>query len=179
MEKITYKRGKGKIKAQIRTVHFFKSWKKHNKQYKKDVSFTTFSGVLSDYLSTIMDEVILHNYEYRLPLRLGYIKILKRKPKPFYLKNGMIDTKHYPIDYKRTKELWETDPVAREKKKLIFITNEHTDGYRYKFWWDKRGSNIKNKNAYSFEPVRIHQRKLAKVLTDEDINVDFFKFSKK
>ena len=75
-------------------------------------------------------------------------------------KDNKLDTSNLIPDWKATKLLWMENPMARENKKLIFHMNEHTEGYWFRFKWDKSIANFRNKIAYSFVPTRNNKKKL-------------------
>lgn len=84
---------------------------------------------------------LLEGCEVKLPF-MGLLKVVKRKR----------DFNKLHPDWKRTNELWEKDPIAKEKKQLVYHLNEHSGGHYFRFYWKK--GMVKNISAYSFLPVR-------------------------
>ena len=46
-----------------------------------DIDYKTYKQILIDYFKFLRDEVIERSKEIRLPCRLGYLSIIKKKPK--------------------------------------------------------------------------------------------------
>lgn len=53
--------------------------------------------------------------------------------------------------------------------------NEHTDGFYYRFFWNKGKINVKNKSAASFSATREHKRELAAILKTPNRLIDYLK----
>lgn len=138
-----------------------------------NMSRQTYYDILQDINSAAMECVLYENMELDMP-RLGGIRIRRYKRKLKLDKNGDLKTINIPVDYKATKELWARDTQAKEKKKLIFNFNEHSNGFSYRFWWDKRTSNQKNQSKYYFRATRKNKRELAKIVKDSNIRHKYY-----
>ena len=69
-----------------------------------------------------------------------------------FLNESQFDENGNPIlppNWAKTKELWEKNPEAKAKKQLVYCTNDHTNGIRYKIIWSKRRVLVENKTLYS------------------------------
>ena len=74
-----------------------------------------------------------------------------------------------PVDWKRTVDEWlviypgkSLEELKEIKNKpLIRILNEHSDGKKLFWYWDKYTSNVKNKTAYRLEVTRTWDRMLS------------------
>ena len=62
----------------------------------------------------------------------------------------------------KTKELWKSSEDARNRKQLVYNTNEHSDNLRYKFIWSKKRSVVENKTLYTLTMTRANKRELSK-----------------
>ncbi len=163
-------RGKGKHRTDFVLRNIYKYYvAKHGKA----VPYGVFAKVCQQINEQLMVESITTGCDIFLPAHMGTLGIRKYKCNAFFLDDGSLKTAHLPIDFKATKLLWLKDPKTREEKKVVRLVNSHTDGFRYRFYWDKRTSNIQNQTVYSFLPARSHSRKLSEVLKNEDITVDF------
>jgi len=136
------------------------------------VDYKSFAGIIYDFNKELARLLIEEGIEFKMPQRLGFMRIRKWKLKNYMNPDGTINKRKLPVDWKRTKELWkEIYPnktpeqlKAIPKKKVIYHLNEHTDGYRYRLYWSKKGSNAKNRKVYSLVFTFTNHRHLARVL---------------
>jgi hypothetical protein len=75
---------------------------------------------------------------------MGNIQIVKHRPKYY-------DKRSLRIDYQATKQY----------DKLIFLTNEHSDFYKYRCYYNKSDVLVKNKSKYQLILTRANKRRLA------------------
>jgi hypothetical protein len=129
--------------------------------------------LLSDLNKRIMDNIIENNYEFTIPFRMGSLSIKKRKMKIKLDEEGNLIKSTLPVDYKATKELWEKDEYSKENKIKIYILNEHFDGYRCNFHWEKKIINTSGIKPYCFKPTRNNKRYLAQVIKTNP-NIDYY-----
>lgn len=117
------------------------------------VDASTYAAVVSDMLEMITEKII-SGEQFKLPLNMGTIGIRKRKMNfDTLLTNNMLK-----IDYHE----------SRKVQQKVYFTNEHTDGYRYKWKWDKRKCKIPGKSVYKFIPSLIIKRVVAKKLKNRE-----------
>lgn len=112
-----------------------------------DITKEQFQNVIHDYFKYIASEVIDQSKEFKLPCRLGYLSIIKTKPKNF-------DYKSLKMDYGESKK----------QGKLILYTNLHSNMYKFRYYWNKNSMMTPNKSKYQFIASRANKRKLAKVI---------------
>ncbi len=161
-----FKRVKKKVKADYGTADIYKFYLKHT---KKPVDKKTFGQVLKEYNTEILRLIIFDGLDYTLGARLGALRIRKFDNSLRLNKDGEIANKLKP-DWGRTRAKWaELYPgkSAEEiklipNKPVIKHLNEHSDGYVFKWYWDKVTSNVVNQSVYKFEPVRQMKRLAAK-----------------
>lgn len=115
-----------------------------------DVSYKQYRSILTDYFKYLREQLLYHSKCVKLPNRLGTIQIVKHRPK-FY------DRRSLRIDYQSTKKY----------NKLIFLTNEHSDFYKYRCHWDKTNILIKNKTGYQLVMTRANKRELAQIIKNK------------
>lgn len=166
---LIFKRGQGKNNANCVLRDAYLRFKK---QEDIRIGEKKYLDICKAYNEFIMLDVVCRNAQVSLGV-LGTLSIRKYKCKP-RIHDGKLVVNHMPVNYKATKEYWERDPEAHKQKKLIRLTNEHTNGYRYRFFWDKDIPKIINKCFYSFTPIRRFSRMLNDVLKDENIVIDFY-----
>jgi len=144
------------------------------KNSKYFVDRATYSKIVSDFNQMVCEEIMYENFEFKLPARMGDVSIKKYKPKMEFDENGLLITRSLPVDWKATNELWAENPEAKEAKKLVRFTNEHTKGYISKWYYGKASANYRFKSGYVFKASRANKREIAKILKDEDLNIDYY-----
>lgn len=127
---------------------FYKSYCEYvedNPLYQVD--YKTFRGIIDDYFRYLRDEIIENGKEVKLPCRLGTLQIVKHKPKEW-------TGKSLRIDYHASKIYG----------KIIYHLNEITNGYKFRYYWNKQNMLTKNKTKYQLVMTRDNKRKLAYIL---------------
>tara|TARA_Y100001938_G_C8101512_1_gene442127 strand:+ start:639 stop:1103 length:465 start_codon:yes stop_codon:yes gene_type:complete len=148
------KRGEGNYKKDYGSNDVYK-------KYKEDVipelqvDKKLFRKICDDFNRMLIEEILLNSEEVRLPYRLGTVRIKKSKMK-------YDDKNKLKIDW----------AASRKLGKRIYHLNDHTGGYKYRFYWTK--GIIKNITAYSFIPTRTNTRTLAGILKDKNRELDYF-----
>lgn len=144
------------------TAGLYDAYKMYKKQVGRNgINRDKYSKICQEFNKRISDKLITESFEFRMPYRLGFLRIKAIKQK-VVIKDGKIDTKRMPIDWVACWEHWhqvypdKTDEEIKQipDKKLIVYTNEHTDGYIMRWYWDRRQSNVRNYTAYVFRPVK-------------------------
>ena len=162
---MAYKRTSGKNNADCKLKDLYKHYKKTT---KNPVEYNVYSEFLKEYNERIIKAMIYDNLEFKLPYRLGFIRIQKRKKVP-YMKDEKLVLKHISPDWKRTLDSWrkaypdKTDEEIKliPNKKVLRHHNDHTNGYSVRFYWDKRYSNAINQTCYVFKTTRTAKEELA------------------
>jgi len=112
---------------------------------------------------------IEESMEITFPYRTGRLRIKKYKPNLF-THDGKFIKERLAVDYQESKRYWEKEYPGLEMEEIfkipgktyVYYNNEHTDGYKYKFLWEKYGMvNVPGKSAYRFIPTRTIKRQLA------------------
>ena len=115
-----------------------------------DVPFNIYSDICVEYFKYIRDSIIEDSKEIKLGYRLGELMINKKLETEKELKNLSVDFK-----------------LSKEYKKRIVHTNEHTNGYKFNFYWSKQHCIVENKGKYNFVATRANKRRLAYLLKEE------------
>lgn len=121
------------------------------------VDYKTYRDICQEFNKSICKYILEESGEFQLPYRLGSLRI--KKTKMDYDKIN-----HMRPDWKKTKEVGKT----------VYHLNDHTDGYRYRWAWNKSSVVTVGKKLYSFYPTRTNKRELAKLLKDDNNNIDYF-----
>lgn len=131
------------------------SYKLYKNSHENPVSISEYVLYSSEYNKFLIDKV-LEGYEVTLPNRLGTLSIVGQIQKVSIDENGKV--KGLAPDWVKTKKLWDSNPEAKEKKKLLYHTNSGTENTRYKFFWSKRKILIQNKGLYALRMTRCNKR---------------------
>jgi len=136
--------------------------------YKENFDIETIS--YKDYLSIMIRflkffiQKLFEGNSIDLPFSLGTMYIKGTKVKPIFLENGLIAG--LSPNWRKTKELWDSDKEAKKNKQLVYDFNEHSDNIRYKLSWKKRKLYAKYKWLYGFILTRHNKRTLSKLIKE-------------
>lgn len=111
----------------------------------KEPSEKIYNSIVQGYLKFIVKK-IFEGHDIRLGAKLGIVGIRGKKIKPTVDKNGKI--RGIAPSWGKTFKLWNSDPVAKEKRQMIYCFNEHSDGIKYRIVWYKKSVIVKNKIYY-------------------------------
>lgn len=139
------------------------SYKHYKKSVENPIDIKTYISIANNFNNFLMDKV-LDGLEVVLPARLGVMSIVGTKQKIKFDNNG---NPILPPDWVKTKKLWEDNPEAKANKTLVYQTNDHTNGIRYKLLWSKKRVLVENKNLYSFRLTRTHKREINHKVVNE------------
>lgn len=135
----------------------------YNKFVKKyptiKVTFDEWKNIIYMFNENFRDYILETGKKAKLPLGFGEFTINKKIRKKFKVnpKTGK-EYINLPIDWKKTKE----------KGKKIYNFNYHTEGYHFRWLWDKKKARIRHADLWWFKPSRVSSRMLAHYLkTDE------------
>jgi len=120
------------------------------------VDYKTYRKMCEEFNKKICKYILEEAGEYTLPYRMGSIRIKKTKMD--------YNINHMRPNWKKSKELG----------KRVYHVNDHTDGYRYRWAWNKSNVVTVGKKLYCFYPTRTNKRTLASLLKDKDNYVDYF-----
>ncbi len=118
--------------------------------------------IVNGFFKYIM-ELVFEGHQVKLLARTGSIYIRGKKEKP-RIKDGKIEG--LAPDWVKTKKLWESNPEAKEQKRLVYHTNEHTHGIRYKIMWSKKDIATENASFYALKFSWDNKRTVNKLLLE-------------
>jgi len=139
-------------------------------------NYSIFRDVIKDFNAEITKLLIEEGAEFKMPVRLGTIRIRKYKQKIKFNDDGSVDKKGMGVNWPESKKLWQREYPGKtseelkliRNKQLVYYLNEHTDGYRFILYWNKKGSNAKNRTLYSFVFTYSNNRHLASILKGDN-----------
>ena len=133
------------------------SYNFYKRDSKNPVDINTYLLIAVGFIQFLMSKVFSGD-EVVLPARLGTFKVAGKK-QSLRFEDGKV--KGLSPNWAKTKELWDKSEDAKNRKQLVYNTNEHSDSIRYKFLWSKKRSIVENKTLYSLIMTRANKRALA------------------
>jgi len=134
---------------------FYKDYAEKNpKETLTHCDYKTYIAISDLLLKKFKDYIIYEAGVWNLPYRLGRLAVTKKKG----------TRKRLPIDWGESK---------LEGSRIVNF-NDHSNGYRYKAYWNKKAAIVKNKTYYSFYFVRAVNRELAQAIKNKV--TDYFQF---
>lgn len=132
-------------------------YKQYRKDYGNDVDYKQFKDILDRFNEEILSCLLQSSEGFKMPFGLGYVQIVKYKPKS-------MTPKSLSIDFKSTAEYG----------KIIYHLNEHSNGYKYRLYWSKIPQTFPDRYRYQLQLVRQNKRQLAQLIFNNHdyINVD-------
>ena len=118
-----------------------------------DIDYTKYRNIITDYFQHLRQKLIEEGKMIKLPYRMGNVQIIKSKPKH-------LDKRSLRIDYQATKQTG----------KLIFLLNEHSDMYKYRYHWEKIDMMVQNKSKYQLVATRANKRRLAQIIKNRELD---------
>lgn len=142
------------LKAGYKTYDYFKFYRKN----KGSLDKSDFSAVLRECNKAVVEEITETAEEYVLPAGMGKVSFRKRKNKVVMTETGI--KSNALVDWKKTMDLWESDPLAKRNKILVRYTNMHTGRYSIRITIFSR--KFFNREYFAFRFKRSFKRALAK-----------------
>lgn len=115
-----------------------------------DIDYDTYRAIVTEYFQHLRDQLIEESKCVRLPYRLGSVQIVKHRPKYY-------DKRSLRIDYQASKQY----------NKVVFLTNEHSNFYKYRCYWNKQNVLVPNKTKYQLILTRANKRNLAQIIKNK------------
>lgn len=138
------------------------SYRIYKKKVQNPVDLKTYITLCNNYNKFLMSKVF-EGFEVTLPSRLGTFQIIGNKKKIRFDENGK---PMLPPDWVKTKALWEKCEECKKEKKIVYHTNDHTNGVVYKLHWSKKRVLIKNKSLFSFRLTRDNKRNIHRMIIE-------------
>lgn len=126
------------------------------------INISQYVQIINHFMKFLSSK-LLSTGEIIIPERLGKLSIFGKKVN-IRIENDEI--KGLAPDWVKTKELWDSDPIAKQNKQLVYHFNEETNGIRYKFAWSKNRVLVSNKTLYNLRMTRSNKRELSKLIRE-------------
>jgi hypothetical protein len=139
-------------KAKQTSCTLVQAYKEYDDFY--DVGYKKYRSICENFNKLIIDEILLKAKEFKMPHRLGSLRILKKEM-------------NYSAGKNKLKINWQE---TNKHKKVVYHLNDHTDGFNYRWFWSKKNAIVKNKTIYSFQATRTNKRRLASLLKGKKVD---------
>lgn len=156
-----------RIKVDYGSNDYYRFFRRNNPSINLDRS--TYGFILKEFNGHVRDRLSLKGAEYIFPNKIGKMELRKIKTEVIVGDNGKIINK-LPINWRDTRILWDSNPVAKEKRLKVRYDNEHTDGFTFRILFIKSKANFKNKSIYKMKFNRIMKRNLSRSIFDGRID---------
>ena len=125
----------------------YKSFCKKHPSIK--LTFDEWKNIVYAFNEEFKDYILETGEKAKLPFGFGEFSINKKKRRK---KKGLNDEfVNLPVDWKKT----------REKGKIIYNFNYHTEGYFFGWMWFKETARLRNTELWYFKPCRNTSRLLS------------------
>lgn len=118
-----------------------------------DIDYTKYRAIVTDYFKYLQQRLIEEGKMIKLPYRMGNVQVVKSRPKH-------LDKRSLRIDYQATKQ----------ENKLVLLLNEHSDFFKYRYWWNKVDMMVPNKSQYQLVATRANKRRLAQIIKNKELD---------
>lgn len=141
------------------------SYNKFCKKFPTTIlTFDEWRNIIYSYNEAFKEYILETGEKAKLPFGFGEFSINKKKRKRTKDKDGK-EFINLPIDWQKTKE----------KGKVIYNFNFHTEGYFFGWVWFKQSARFRNADLWYFKPSRITSRLLAHYLKANDKYMNIYR----
>lgn len=121
------------------------------------LTYDEWRNILYTYNESFKEYILETGDKAKLPYGFGEFSINKKKRRKLKSADGK-EFVNLPIDWQKTKE----------KGKVIYNFNYHTEGYFFGWMWFKSTARFKNSDLWYFKPSRLTSRLLSHYLKTND-----------
>lgn len=121
------------------------------------LAFDEWRNIVYSFNEFFKNYILETGEKAKLPFGFGDFSINKKKRRKFKIVDG-VERINLPVDWQK----------SRQKGKLIYNFNYHTEGYFFGWMWFKETTRIKNKDCWFFKPTRATSRLLSHYIKTDD-----------
>lgn len=136
---------------------------RNNSSISNKISESMYRRVIRKINKYIQEE-LSRCRDFNIPYGLGHIEVRKVDVSLRFEEGKLINNK--PIDWKTTNELWNRNPIAKEKKKLVRFDVD----YLYLIKYIKSKARYMNQQFFEFSPNRFLKIKLKNNINDGSVD---------
>ena len=120
-------------------------------------SYDEWKNIIYSFNESFRDYILETGEKIKLPFGLGEFSINKKKRKKIKVSNGQ-EYVNLPIDWQKTKQ----------KHKIIYNFNFHTEGFFFGWIWFKKTARFKHFPLWNFKPTRVTSRLICEYLKRDE-----------
>lgn len=122
-----------------------------------ELKYARYKRIIDEFNKVVKEDILERSQPFKMPYGLGFVCIVKYKPKSY-------TDKSLSVDYKS----------SNEEGKRIYHLNEHSNGYKYRLYWSKVPNIFSARYKYQLCMVRENKRHLAQLIFNKQdyINID-------
>jgi hypothetical protein len=155
--------GRKRLKNNITLKNIWYSYPyRYTQKSSHYVTQSQFRNIAKDFFKLLSEEMINSAYEYKLPHRLGILRVKKFKGLKRQVDWGLTN-KHY-------KEENATKPSG--SKSFVYHNNKHSAGYTARWWWTMN-KWVKYNQIFSFVATRSNKRLLAQSIKNDNVIIKY------
>lgn len=121
------------------------------------ITFDEWRNIIYSFNDAFKIYILETGEKAKLPFGFGEFSINKKKRRKVKDVNGK-EYINLPVDWKKTKE----------KGKIIYNFNYHTEGYFFGWVWFKESTRLRNSDLWYFKPSRTTSRLLSHYINTND-----------
>jgi hypothetical protein len=160
-------------------------YKYYKDNAKNPLKYKRFRYIWLKIAKIIIRLIVYRNLDFAIPARLGTLCIRKSKIEPVVLDDGTVIKDRLGVDYKASWKKWvrqypdlNARQIAKIKhKKPVYHLNEHTNGYRVRWRWDKFTATVKNQSIYSLAMTRENKQELSNAF--KNFKADYYCYDRR
>lgn len=123
-----------------------------------NVTYDQWKSIIYSFNESFKEYILQTGDKVKLPFGFGEFAINKKKRKNMKVDKEGREFINLPVDWKKTKE----------KHKIIYNFNFHTEGYFFGWIWFKNTARFKQADLWFFKPCRSTSRLLAHYIKSDD-----------
>ena len=123
-----------------------------------ELSYDKWKSIIYTFSDMFKEHILETGQKAKLPFGFGDFSINKKKRKKFKVNPEGREFINLPVDWQKTKE----------KGKIIYNFNYHTEGYFFGWIWFKTSTRLKNSALWFFKPSRLTSRLITHYIKSND-----------
>lgn len=133
-----------------------------NKTDTKKVEEKVYIEIIYAFFKYMIEQVFIGK-RIPIPCNLGSLQVVG-KQRELKINEETGEIKGLPVDWKKTRELWDNCTECGQRQDKVYHLNEHTNGVTYSFKWNMKNISSSNGRLYSLSIAKDNRRRLASII---------------